>query len=137
MSRAAGFALPLALVLLVVLALLLAQALGGVAGDAALAANQQFREAAFEAAESGLVAAKATVAASPALPSMPIERSVSGSEVERSSTRISVVGDDAAPTGYSLDRFELRHLDLRSTGRAARGTTVTLVEGVDQVALRP
>lgn len=137
MNRHAGFALPLTLVLLVVLALLLAQALGGVSGDAALAANAQFRQAAFEAAESGLVAARAFVLTSPTLPTAPLERAAVDSPVERSTTQILPVGSDAPPAGYSLDRFVLQHLELRSTGHAARNATVTLVEGIDRVALRP
>jgi Tfp pilus assembly protein PilX len=122
MSRAAGFALPLTLVLLVVLSLLLAQALGGAAGETALAANQQFRQAALEAAEGGLLAARAAALAAAPAPN--------GAQVLSR-------GEDAPPAGYSLDRFVLRHLELRSTGQGPRGATVTLTEGVDQIALQP
>jgi len=141
--RAAGYALPMALVLLVVLALLLTQALGGAAGEAALAANQQFRQAAFEAAEGGLVAARAAITmpamadAAPPLPTAPLERTVDGGSAERSSTEVVHISDEVPPVGYSLDRFVLQRLELRSTGRAARGATVTLVEGVDRLGVRP
>jgi len=137
MSRSAGFALPLALVLLAVLTLLLVQALAGVSGDAALAVNAQFRQAAFEAAEGGLRAARAAVLASPALPTAPLERRAADSPTEHSTTQIRSLGNDGAPVGYSLDRFTTQHIELRSTGHAARNTTVTLVEGIDQVTLRP
>lgn len=120
--RAAGIALPMALALLAVLSLLLVQALGGAAGETALAASQQFRQAALESAEAGLLDARAAVIA---------QRAPSPSN------RIILRGRETPPAGYSLDRFELQHLELRSTGKAARGATLTLVEGVDHIVQRP
>ena len=135
--HSAGFALPLALVLLAVLSLLLVQALGGAAGEAALAANRQFRQGAFESAESGLVAMRAALLATPAVTLPAMDRRVADSPADGSITEVRHVGDGATPTGFSLDRFVLRHFELRSTGHSARGANVTLVESIDRLDARP
>jgi Tfp pilus assembly protein PilX len=137
MRRTAGYALPLALVLLGIVTLLLAQALGGAAGEAALAANQQFRQAAFEAAEGGLLGARGVLQAAPGLPTTPILRQQPGAERTRSTTQLQLLDEAPPPAGYSLDRFTLQHLELRSRGEAPRGANITLVEGLDRLVTRP
>ncbi len=132
-----GFALPLSLILLAVLSLLLAQALGGAAGEAALAANRQFRLGAFESAESGLIATRAALLATPAVTLPTTDRHAEDTPVEGSITEVRHVGDGDTPHGFSLDRFVTRHLELRSTGRSARGAKVTLVESIDRLDARP
>jgi len=137
MTRLRGVALPIALTLLLILALLLTQALGGAAGETALVANHQFRQAAFEAAEGGLIAARARVLASDAVALPPLERAIDGSVVEGSVTSFSHRGDGVPAAGYSLDRFVARHFELRSTGRSSRGASIVLVEGIDRLDPRP
>ena len=132
-----GVALPVALSLLLILALLLTQALGGAAGTTALVANHQFRQAAFEAAEGGLVAGRQRLLTSDGLSPPPLERAVDGSPVDRSVTVFSYRGDGAAVAGYSVDRFVPRHFDLRSTGQSARGARIVLTEGIDRLDPRP
>jgi hypothetical protein len=132
-SRDQGVALPIALSLLLILALLLTQALGGAAGETALVANHQFRQAAFEAAEGGLVAGRQRLLASDDLSPPPLERAVDGSTIDRSITGFTYRGDGAPVVGYSLDRFVPRHFELRSTGRSARGAGIVLVEGLDRM----
>ena len=134
--RPAGFALPLALVLLAMLSLLLAQALGGAAGETALAANRQFRLGAFESAESGLLATRTALLDTAATRLPATDRPAPDSPAEGSITEVRHVGDGATPPGFSLDRFVVRHLELRSTGRSARGATVTLVESIDRLDAR-
>jgi hypothetical protein len=131
--RMRGVALAVAMGLLLILALLLVQALGGAAGETALAGNQQFRQAAFEAAEGGLVAARQRLLTSNALTFPALNRAVDGSPVDRSVTAFYYRGDGAPVAGYSLDRFVPRHFELGSTGRSARGAQVVLTEGVDRL----
>jgi Tfp pilus assembly protein PilX len=132
-SRGRGVALPIALSLLLILALLLTQALGGAAGETALVANHQFRQAAFEAAEGGLIAGRQRLLASDEVSPSPLERAVDGSTIERSITAFTYRGDGTPVAGYSLDRFVPRHVELRSTGTSARGARVVLAEGVDRL----
>ena len=128
-----GVALPVALSLLLILALLLTQALGGAAGTTALVANHQFRQAAFEAAEGGLVAGRQRLLTSDGLSPPPLERAVDGSPVDRSVTEFSYRGEGAVVAGYSVDRFVPRHFELHSTGQSARGARVALTEGIDRL----
>jgi len=132
-----GVALPVALSLLLILALLLAQALGGASGTTSLVANHQFRQAAFEAAEGGLVAGRQRLLASDALPPPPLDRAVDGSPVDRSVTEFSYRGEGAAVAGYSIDRFLPRHFELRSTGQSARGARIVVTEGIDRMDPQP
>ncbi|MEY4760940.1 MAG: hypothetical protein RLZZ200_796 [Pseudomonadota bacterium] len=125
------------LALLAVLSLLLALALGGAAGDTALAANRQFRFGAFEAAESGLVAARSALLGTPAVAIPALDLRLPDSTVEGAVTLVRHVGDGMAPVGYSMDRFVLRQFELRSTGRSARSATLTLVESIDRLDARP
>ena len=133
LRRIRGVALPVALLLLLILALLLTQALGGAAGETALVANHQFRQAAFEAAEGGLVAGRQRLLATGGVSPAPVDRAVDGSPVDRSLTEFSYRGEGAAVTGYSIDRFVPRHFELRSTGQSARGARVVLAEGIDRL----
>jgi type II secretory pathway component PulK len=128
-----GVALPVALALLLILALLLTQALGGAAGETALVANYQFRQAAFEAAEGGLVAGRQRLLSTDGVSPPPLDRAVDGSPVDRSVTQFSYRGVGNVVAGYSADRFVPRHFELRSTGRSARGARIVLTEGVDRL----
>lgn len=131
-----GIALAVTLALLFVLALLLVQALGGAIGATALAANLQFRQVAFEAAEGGLVAGRRLLLTTPAVAPPPLEQASGNASAGRAGTLFTHRGDAPPPPGYSLDRFIVRHVELRSTGSAARGARIVLVEGVDRLDLR-
>jgi Tfp pilus assembly protein PilX len=138
MKAQRGVALPIALGLLLILMLLLSQGIGGAAGEARLASLQQFRHAAFEAAEAGLVAGRLQLATlgSPVAPP-PQQQRVDASPLPRSLTRFVYRGESAPPAGYSLGRFSARDWELHSRGEAARGAVVELTEGLQQLEPQP
>ncbi|MEP7312671.1 MAG: PilX N-terminal domain-containing pilus assembly protein [Pseudomonadota bacterium] len=129
-----GVALFVTLMLLFILTLLLVEGISTAASEGQLAANQQFFDRAFEAAQGGLASGLQRLARSGdlALPqSFTLARE--GSATEGSETQLLAVGSDSLPTGYSTGRFIARHYEIRSRGSSARSARSDLVQGAVRV----
>lgn len=129
-----GLALPVALLLLFILTLLLVESIGTAAGETTLAANQQFFQRAFEAAEGGLAAGMFRLArATGTSTTQRFALAREGSATDRSDTELVQTGLDALPPGFSAGRFIARHYEIRSTGHSERAARVELVQGAVRI----
>jgi Tfp pilus assembly protein PilX len=136
MNRTAprGFVLPAVVILLAIAALLVVDALRGAALTQALASAAHLRLRAFEAAEGGLAATQGTLATGRNPPAL-LEGSPSTGVSASTTARLELVETVAA--GYSANRVHAQRWRVRSEGRAARGTHITLEAGFTRRVAAP
>jgi hypothetical protein len=133
-----GFLLPVVLGLILVAAMLAMHAASGFASAAALSGNRLLQQRAFEAAERGLAAVRARIAAGEPPPEVPVELASDALPSERATVVYRPTARLPLPPGFSSDRFIEERGQLRSTSRLSRGATARLVEGVSRlVPLEP
>jgi Tfp pilus assembly protein PilX len=131
-----GFVLPAVLGIIMLAAFIAIQAASELGSTSLLANQRQLHQRAFEAGESGLIAildqlqSGATPAALQELGSTAV--AVDGAAVE---TRLAAHSD--LPLGYSAGRVLESRYELRSTGHSARGTRVTVTQGVRHLLAAP
>jgi|APCry1669189034_1035192.scaffolds.fasta_scaffold51052_2 Tfp pilus assembly protein PilX len=133
-ARSAGVVLPLALLWLLLFSLLLVESLRDAAGERALGNNLQWQRLAFDAAETGLLAAEQRLSQrslAPALAAGPL-LNPSG----QASVQIAARAEVTLPPGYSLDRYTARRYEISSTGQGPRNTQLQLMAGVLRVEPR-
>ena len=128
LPRDAGVVLPLALLWLLMFSLLLVESLRDAAGERALSNNLQWQRLAFDAAETGLLAAQQQLSQSSLAPALAVGPLVNPSG--QASVQIALRAEVALPAGYSLDRFAARRYEISSTGHGPRNTQVQLMAGV-------
>jgi Tfp pilus assembly protein PilX len=135
--RAAGIALPLALIVLTVLLLLATAAMRSAGFGFIMAGNEQFREAAFLAAETGIEQTYALGAFNPENTTLAASGTVPGTSADTYTTQV-VTQMQGTPQGAvygsSWNAFSTYHFEIRSTGRSSRGATATNVQGVAVIA---
>lgn len=128
-----GVALFVTLMLLFILTLLLVEGISTAASEGQLAANQQFFDRAFEAAQGGLASGLQRLARDDLALPQRFTLAREGSAIEGSETQLLAVGSDSLPTGYSTGRFIARHYEIRSRGSSARSARSDLVQGAVRV----
>ncbi len=133
-SHQRGVALFVALLLLFILTLLLVEGIGTASSESQLAANQQYFQRAFEAAQGGLASglqrlARGDASALPARFTLARE----GSDTDGSETQLLLTAIDTLPAGYSAGRFIARHYEIRARGRSARNARSEVVQGAVRV----
>ena len=136
-SRTRGLALPVALILLTLLLLLATAAMRSAGFGFIRAGNEQFREAAFLAAETGIEQTYALGVFNPENTTLSTTGTVPGTSTDTYSTQV-VTQLQGAPQGAvygsSWNAFSTYHFEVRSTGRSARGASATNVQGVAVIA---
>jgi type IV pilus assembly protein PilX len=133
-----GAALVIALVLLLVLTILAFTGLNTAVTETAMAANEQFRQSAAQAASGGIENAIADLGAvATTRGAAPVDsgwQNVGTSAVNRYSTRSQFVGDERNLPQSSTDKFIGLHFSIDSEGRSARNAKDQQTQGVFVVA---
>jgi Tfp pilus assembly protein PilX len=129
-----GFVLPVVLIVLLIAAVIAIQATAESGSTTLLATQRQLHQRAFEAAESGVVAALEQLA-SGAQPA-PMQSLHSDSIAGESATVQTSVTARLTPEGFSADRIVETHYEISSTGHSVRGTRVSVAQGVRQLQSR-
>jgi len=129
-----GIALFVTLLLLFILTLLLVEGMSTASSESRLAANQQYFQRAFEAAQGGLATGLTRLARSEtaALPTR-FTLARDGSDSDGSETQLLLAATDNLPAGYSAGRFVAHHYEIRSRGRSARAARSDLVQGAVRI----
>jgi Tfp pilus assembly protein PilX len=125
-----GFVLPVVLGIILIAALIAVEAATELGSATQLSTQRQLHQRAFESAESGVVTALDQLTAGSEPPRTQILRAhdapTDSAIVESTFNSID------APSGFSVDRVTERQYEIRSTGFSARGSEVTVVQGVRQ-----
>ena len=125
-TRQRGAALVVGLLLLVILTLLAIAGMNTASTELVMAGNEQFREGAFQSAETGIerqVAALDSVSPD----SDPVTETADLGSNNTVETVVTYRGEGGV-RGYGSDYVGF-HYDVRSTGRSARNATATHVQG--------
>jgi hypothetical protein len=130
-------ALPIALILLTLLLLLATAAMRSAGFGFIMAGNEQFRQSAFLAAETGIEQTYAMGTFNPENTMLSASGTVPGTTSDTYSTQV-VTQLQGAPQGAvygsSWNAFSTYHFEIRSTGKSARNATATNVQGVAVIA---
>lgn len=123
-----GAALVVALVLLVILTLLAISGMTTATTELTMAGNEQYRTAAFQAAETGIERAIASGTYNTAAPFVVPVQDLPNH------TRVATVtlprGPSSAPAGYSYGEFGAEHFEIQSTGTALRNANAMHTQGL-------
>jgi hypothetical protein len=135
-SRSRGLALPVALLLLAVLLLLAAAAIRSSSFGFIMAGNEQFRENAFVASETGIEKAMGLGNFNPQNSTVTLQGPVSGTADQYA---VSIVTQlQGVPQGVvfgtSWNAFSTYHFEIQSTGTSARSASASHVQGVAVIA---
>jgi len=132
-----GVALPVALIVLTLLLLLATAAMRSAGFGFIMAGNEQFRQWAFVAAETGIEQTFALGAFNPENTNAPLSGTVPGTSNDTYATQVvtQLQGTpQGAVYGSSWNAFSTYHFEILSTGRAARNATDTHIQGVAVIA---
>jgi hypothetical protein len=126
--------LPVVLGIILVAAFIAIESSTGLAGTTLLATQRQLHQHAFEAAESGAVAAMEQLASGVAAP---LDVRVDGVIAASATVASALTSRVALSEGFSSGRVAEVHYEIRSTGHSARNSNVTVVQGVRQLQAVP
>ena len=129
--RQRGAALAVGLILLVVLTLLAVSGMNTASTELVMAGNEQYRQSAFHAAETGVEQALSVLATVPqtGAPVAVAATAVPGSAHAEYATSSRYVGDDLNVPGYSAGKFVGLHYEIASTGTSVRNANARHVQG--------
>jgi hypothetical protein len=131
-SARAGFVLPVVLGIVLLAGLFAVQAAIESGSTALLATQRQLHQRTFELAERGIAAALDQLGSGTAPAGPQILRSAVAAS-DSSNVTIAATAHLALPQGFSAGRIVETTYEIRSTGRSARGSNVTVVQGVRQL----
>ena len=96
-----------------------------------MAGNEQFRQNAFEAAETGIEQALVVLPtlAQSAAPVVVAPTNVPNSLTEQYSTSSLYLGEDANVPNFSIGKFTGYHYEITSTGTSSRNAQATHLQG--------
>jgi len=126
-----GAALVIGLILLLILTLLAVTGMNTASSELIMAGNEQFRQNAFQAAETGIEQAITVLATVPqtGTPVTVADMAVPGSAVDEYSTESQYMGDDLNLPGFSAGKFVGFHYQITSTGTSARNANARNRQG--------
>jgi type IV pilus assembly protein PilX len=126
-----GAALIIGLLLLTVLTLLAITGMNTASTELTMAGNEQFRQNAFEAAETGIEQALVVLPtlAQTAVPVVVGATNVPNSTTDQYSTRTTYMGEDANIPNFSIGKFTGYHYEIVSQGTSARNAQSTHTQG--------
>jgi type IV pilus assembly protein PilX len=113
-----GAALVIGLILLLILTLLAVTGMNTASTELVMAGNEQYRQNAFQASETGIERAIAALPTVPqtAAPTVVPDVPVTGSPNDRYTTASLYMGDDFNVAGYSAGKYVGFHYEITSTG---------------------
>lgn len=115
-----GAALVVGLILLVILTLLAVSGMNTATMDLIMAGNEQFRQNAARAAETGLEQAAATLGSVDQSATPTVRTGTLPNAAETYTTSSLYMGDDENVPGFSANRVVGLHYEITSTGQSAR-----------------
>lgn len=126
-----GAALVIGLILLLILTLLAVSGMNSASTELIMAGNEQYRQNAFQAAETGVEQALTTLANVPqsGAPTVAPATAVPGSTTDEYATSSRYLGDDLNIPGFSAGKFVGFHYEITSTGTSARNARAQHVQG--------
>lgn len=126
-----GAALIIGLLLLTILTLLAITGMNTASTELIMAGNEQFRQNAFEAAETGVEQALAVLPTlgQAAAPVNVAPTAVPGSATDQYSTSTQYEGEDANIPGFSVGKFTGFHYEIVSNGTSSRNAAAQHVQG--------
>lgn len=130
-GRQQGAALVIGLVLLLVLTLLAVTGMNTASSELLMAGNEQFRQNAFQASETGIERALSALPTIPqsGTPVVLANQPVPGSTSDEFTTSSRYVGDDLNLPGFSAGKFVGFHYEITSTGTSARNANSRQAQG--------
>jgi Tfp pilus assembly protein PilX len=133
-----GFVLPVVMGLIVIAGLVALHAATGLGTQSVLATTRLLHQRAFEAGESGVVAAIEQLAAGEDPPALQVRASAAVA-ADRAQVSFTHVASVSLPEGHSAGRIVESHDEIRSEGQSARNARVAIVQGIrrTQVVARP
>jgi hypothetical protein len=131
-----GFVLPTVLGLIVLAALFAAHAATEAGTVSLLATQRLLQQRAFEAGESGLLAVERQLQTG-FDPASRQHLQSADFPTDGAQVTTALVARQLLPLGYSAGRVTESHYEIQSSGQSARGTRVTVVQGVRQLRAAP
>jgi Tfp pilus assembly protein PilX len=131
-ARLPGFVLPVVMGMILVAAALALHATSDLGTHALLSTQRLLHQRAFEAGESGIVAAIERLDAGDTVP-QELTLTSSRFPADTAEVRTLTLSQQAVPAGFSMGRVVALRQEIRSTGRSARGARITLVQGLVQM----
>lgn len=133
--RQTGAALVTGLLLLLVLTILAVSGMNSASLELMMAGNEQYRQNAFQAAETGIAQSLVVGSFDPATISEPAatDAAVTGSSTDSYTATIDRQANGLpmpAVYGFSWDSFSTYHFEITSTGASTRNATARNVQGV-------
>jgi type IV pilus assembly protein PilX len=129
-SRQRGAALAVGLILLLVLTVLAVSGMNTASMELVMAGNEQYRQRAFHASETGIELALADL---PTVPqtgeAVSKDRALSGDTESDVVTASQYMGDDLNLTGFSAGKFVGLHYQISSIGTSARNSQSQQFQG--------
>ncbi len=134
--RQRGAALAMALILLVVITVLAVAGMRSASMGFVMASNEQLRQRAFNASETGIEQSMSLGTFNPATAAQPFTGAVPGSpDTYAASINTQLNGNaQGAIWGNSWNSFSSFHFEIQSTGTTARSTNAVHVQGVAVIA---
>ena len=117
-ARHRGAALVIGLILLVILTLLAITGMNTASTELVMAGNEQYRQHAFQASETGIEQAITVLPTVPqtAAPTVVPNTAVTGAPTDLYTTSSQYMGDDLSIPGYSAGKYVGLHYQITSTG---------------------
>jgi type IV pilus assembly protein PilX len=137
--RQQGAALVIGLIMLLVLTLLAVSGMNTASLEFIMAGNEQYRQNAFQAAETGIDMTYATVALVPGAMNVPGNGAVPNSATDTWTTRTDSMAGGAKmspppnPRANSFGKFSYFNYEITSTGVSVRGGRAVNVQGISQI----
>jgi type IV pilus assembly protein PilX len=129
-SRQRGAALAIGLILLLVLTVLAVSGMNTASMELVMAGNEQYRQRAFHASETGVELALADLPAVPQTGAvMSRTRALTGDTQSEVTTASQYMGDDLNLTGFSAGKFVGLHYQIASVGTSARNSQSQQFQG--------
>ena len=134
-----GAALVIGLILLLVLTLLAVSGMNSASLEFIMAGNEQYRQNAFQAAETGVDVTYANVALVPGVLSVPGAGAVPNSTTDSwvTATTSLVAGASMSPPpnprANSFGKFSYFNYEIQSTGTSVRNASAVNIQGISQI----
>ena len=134
-SRQRGAALVIGLMLLVILTLLAVSGMNTASMELVMAGNEQYRQKAFQASDTGLERALTKLAGvSQSCTAVPVVTDADADAADdavddKYTVTAQYKGDGSPPSGFTLDEYTSIHYQVVSTGKSARNTNAENTQG--------
>jgi type IV pilus assembly protein PilX len=137
--RQQGAALVIGLIMLMVLTLLAVSGMNTASLEFIMAGNEQYRQNAFQAAETGIDMTYATAALTPGAAPLTVPGTVPNSTTDTWTTVTTSLAAGAKmspppnPRANSFGKFSYFNYEIQSTGVSVRGGRAVNVQGISQI----